>query len=138
MWRKVNHSFGGGRSAKNPGHSSDTPNSAGGFGDGQVVVAVAGSSSATGRRLAASGLMPMPQLPASANNTTTATATSAPTSTANDPAGATVMGQFRKSLSQHVLQPRTASSERRRRRRRKPRPRRSGVSCVGGGGDNMS
>nr|XP_013101135.1 unnamed protein product [Stomoxys calcitrans] len=150
MWRKVNHSFGGGRNTKTQGHNSDTPNSAGGFGDGQVVVAVAGSSSATGRRLAASGQMPAPHLPSATSTAISggggggggnASATCASQSTANnnDPSsGATVMGQFRKSLSQHVLQPRTASSERRRRRRRKPRPRRTGVSCVGGGGDNMS
>ncbi|KAI8034532.1 hypothetical protein M5D96_012719, partial [Drosophila gunungcola] len=52
-------------------------------------------------------------------------------------------GGCNKSLSQHVLQTRTASSERRRRRRRKSRPRRGGgmgvTSCVGDtGGDNMS
>jgi len=143
MWRKVNHSLrntsksqaqqaaggdgiiGGpatGATAATP-QSTDTISSAGGFGDGQLVVAVqglasggigasitaSGGSNATGRRLASSG-------------------------------GG---GGCNKSLSQHVLQTRTASSERRRRRRRKSRPRRGGgmgvTSCVGDpGGDNMS
>ncbi|XP_017114404.1 uncharacterized protein LOC108137294 [Drosophila elegans] len=133
MWRKVNHSLrntnksqqpqqppggeagataGGATAAATP-QSTDTISSAGGFGDGQLVVAVqglaaaGGGSNATGRRLASSG------------------------------------GGCNKSLSQHVLQTRTASSERRRRRRRKSRPRRGGgmgvTSCVGDtGGDNMS
>ncbi|XP_068159179.1 LOW QUALITY PROTEIN: uncharacterized protein hwt [Drosophila tropicalis] len=111
--------------------STDTISSAGGFGDAQLVVAVqglqtsgagsaaaaAGGSNATGRRLATSGGGQQLQLPAGTS--------------------------CHKSLSQHVLQTRTASSERRRRRRRKSRPRRSGgmsvTSCVGdGGGDNMS
>ena len=131
MWRKVNHSFGGNRSSKSHCHATDTTSSAGGFGDGQVVVAVAGSSSATGRRLAASGQVQPPTLMA-------APAISTPVGSGTDTLAANIPGQFRKSLSQHVLQPRTASSERRRRRRRKSRPRRSGVSCVGGGGDNMS
>ncbi|KAH8265117.1 hypothetical protein KR026_010563 [Drosophila bipectinata] len=137
MWRKVNHSLrntnksqvpqsatGTGGGDGTPGgatgtaatpQSTDTISSAGGFGDGQLVVAVqglpagtTGGSNATGRRLASSG-----------------------------------GGNCHKSLSQHVLQTRTASSERRRRRRRKSRPRRSGgmgvTSCVGDpGGDNMS
>jgi len=147
MWRKVNHSLrnntksqpqqpggeaiggGGGATigatAATP-QSTDTISSAGGFGDGQLVVAVqglatgggggsgigaTGGSNATGRRLASSG--------------------------------GGVGGSCNKSLSQHVLQTRTASSERRRRRRRKSRPRRGGgmgvTSCVGDpGGDNMS
>lgn len=133
MWRKVNHSFGGNRSSKAHSHATDTNSSAGGFGDGQVVVAVACSSSATGRRLATSGQIPVPanlavQTPAGGNAVPAVL----------DALAVNATGQFRKSLSQHVLQPRTASSERRRRRRRKSRPRRSGVSCVGGGGDNMS
>ncbi|XP_037931658.1 uncharacterized protein LOC119666452 [Teleopsis dalmanni] len=121
MWRKVNHSFSG-RTSKsaNSIQSTDTVSSAGGFGDGQIVVAVAGiaaPSTATGRRLAASGQVQMP--------TNSAIATG------------TVTGQCQKSLSQHVLLSTASSSERRRRRRRKSRQRRSGVSCVGGG-DNMS
>ncbi|KAI8125313.1 hypothetical protein FF38_14493 [Lucilia cuprina] len=134
MWRKVNHSFGSSRTAKTHAHATDTTSSAGGFGDGQVVVAVAGSSSATGRRLATSGQIPTPAamaVPANPANQSVG-------QVASDPVAVNTSGPFRKSLSQHVLQPRTASSERRRRRRRKSRPRRSGVSCVGGGGDNMS
>ncbi|XP_046801461.1 uncharacterized protein LOC111677135 isoform X1 [Lucilia cuprina] len=134
MWRKVNHSFGSSRTAKTHAHATDTTSSAGGFGDGQVVVAVAGSSSATGRRLATSGQIPTPAAMAVSANP----ANQSVGQVASDPVAVNTSGPFRKSLSQHVLQPRTASSERRRRRRRKSRPRRSGVSCVGGGGDNMS
>ncbi|KAH8289235.1 hypothetical protein KR054_002060 [Drosophila jambulina] len=149
MWRKVNHSLRNtnksqqqaqlqqqsgtegatvGGTAATP-QSTDTISSAGGFGDGQLVVAVqglggggggggaitaTGGCNATGRRLASSG------------------------------GGGGGGGSCHKSLSQHVLQTRTASSERRRRRRRKSRPRRGGgmgavTSCVGDqGGDNMS
>lgn len=140
MWRKVNHSLTG-RTSKSVTtiQSSDTASSAGGFGDGQIVVAVAGigapplsmsgnpsnnnsllpPSTATGRRLATSGHMPVPIVKGS-----------------NGGGG----GSHQKSLSQHVLLNSTASSERRRRRRRKSRARR--IACAGGGagsaGDNMS
>ncbi|KAI9590735.1 hypothetical protein GQX74_008902 [Glossina fuscipes] len=141
MWRKV--SFGGSRSTKNQSNPTDTVSSAGGFGDPQIVLAVAGSSSATGRRLATSGQMP----PLKIMNSGSTIASSVMVAGFDNNEGMAAGGitaagasttQFRKSLSQHVLQPRSASAERRRRRRRKSRPRRTGMSCVGGGGDNMS
>ncbi|XP_036338698.1 uncharacterized protein LOC118748415 isoform X2 [Rhagoletis pomonella] len=142
MWRKVNHSFGGRSSKTTSGTQSvDTTGSGGGFCDGNIVtMAVAGttatgggsagnlpSSTATGRRLAASGQIPVPVQ--TSNNSAQQTAIE----------GNHVVSPCPKSLSQHVLHNSQASSDRRRRRRRKSRPRRSGVSCVGGGGaDNMS
>ncbi|XP_050331897.1 uncharacterized protein LOC126760358 [Bactrocera neohumeralis] len=129
MWRKVNHSFGG-RSSKTATvtQAADTTSSGGGICDGNMGMTAASgnntgnmpSSTATGRRLAASGLITVGSGP------TTATE------------GKNIPSQYPKSLSQHVLHSH-ASSDRRRRRRRKSRSRRSGVSCVGGGGgDNMS
>lgn len=137
---------------------ANSNSSTGGFGEGGVgpplVLTVAGANSATGRRLATSGHIPPPPLPLPLPPIlSTLPITSAATSAVNIPVVATIANaaanvvavteaitsfQFRKSLSQHVLQPRSASSERRRRRRRKSRTRRTGVSCVGGGGDNMS
>lgn len=141
MWRKV--SFGGSRSTKNQSNPTDTVSSAGGFGDPQIVLAVAGSSSATGRRLATSGQMPPLKLMNSGSTIASSVMVAGFDNNEGMAAGGiTAAGasttQFRKSLSQHVLQPRSASAERRRRRRRKSRPRRTGMSCVGGGGDNMS
>ncbi|XP_014089679.3 serine-rich adhesin for platelets isoform X1 [Bactrocera oleae] len=129
MWRKVNHSFGG-RSSKTAtvAQSADTTSSGGGICDGTMGMTAASgnntgnmpSSTATGRRLAASGLVTVGSGPTTA------------TEVKNIPS------QYPKSLSQHVLHGH-ASSDRRRRRRRKSRSRRTGVSCVGGGGgDNMS
>lgn len=136
MWRKVN-SFGGNRSSK---AHTDGVSSAAGFGDSQVGAAVASSSSATGRRLASSGQNPPPIAIASSSSSNAVVFTNNQTvdGTLGTNTKTSTSSHFRKSLSQHVLQPRTASSERRRRRRRKSRPRRTGVSCVGGGGDNMS
>ncbi|XP_055908363.1 uncharacterized protein LOC129943135 isoform X2 [Eupeodes corollae] len=125
MWRKVNHSFTG-RTSKSTAtiQSTDTTSSAG-FGEGQIVVAVANnnnnsnsnsagtgnlpSSTATGRRLAASGVQSQ----------------------------TVITPNQQKSLSQHVLLNSTASSERRRRRRRKSRPRRSGDMSSGGFGHHQ-
>ncbi|XP_054088463.1 uncharacterized protein LOC105212730 isoform X2 [Zeugodacus cucurbitae] len=134
MWRKVNHSFGG-RSSKTASvaQGAETTSSAGGICDGNILTGMTAatgnstgnmpSSTATGRRLAASGLIP------------TTVVGSGPTTAAE---GNNITSQYPKSLSQHVLHGH-ASSDRRRRRRRKSRSRRSGVSCVGGGGgDNMS
>ncbi|XP_054730030.1 uncharacterized protein LOC129238842 [Anastrepha obliqua] len=139
MWRKVNHSFGG-RSSKttSAAQPADATSSGGGFSDGNIVaITVAGittasgssagnmpSSTATGRRLAASGQIPVAATVSGQQNL---------------PEGSNLVSQYPKSLSQHVLHNSQASSDRRRRRRHKSRPRRSGVSCVGGGGgDNMS
>ncbi|TDG41476.1 hypothetical protein AWZ03_012110 [Drosophila navojoa] len=145
MWRKVNHSLRNSKS-QTPSqaaqsanaaagaatgaagiitpHSSDTISSAGGFGDAQLVVAVQGlPGNGVGVGSAAGG----------------SNATGRRLASSGQPPS-----NCHKSLSQHVLQTRTASSERRRRRRRKSRPRRSGgmasvTSCVGdAGGDNMS
>lgn len=129
MWRKVNHSFGG-RSSKaaTVAQSAEPSSSGGGICDGIVGMTAASgnntgnmpSSTATGRRLAASGLIPVSSGPPTASEEKN------------------IASEYPKSLSQHVLHGH-ASSDRRRRRRRKSRSRRSGVSCVGGGGgDNMS
>lgn len=149
MWRKVNHSLrnsnksqtqqqqqqgsinAGGVNAASAAavatpQSTDTISSAGGFGDTQLaVVAVQGLPAAAAGNAAPTG-------GSNATGRRLASSGGVPTN-------------CHKSLSQHVLQTRTASSERRRRRRRKSRPRRSGgmvagvTSCVGdAGGDNMS
>ncbi|EDW26115.1 GL25357 [Drosophila persimilis] len=168
MWRKVNHSLrntksqnqqqqpnagsvssGGGAAvaivcganAATP-QSTDTINSAGGFGDGQLVVAVQGLPGAA----ATSGGAASAASAAATTATVTAKGGSNATGRRLASSGQTlpVSGGASKSLSQHVLQTRTASSERRRRRRRKSRPRRGGgmgavTSCVGDpSGDNMS
>ncbi|BFG03056.1 uncharacterized protein DMAD_02402 [Drosophila madeirensis] len=170
MWRKVNHSLrstksqsqqqqsnvtsgcsGAGTTATSIAcgasgglaatpHSTDTINSAGGFGDAQLVVAVQGLPSAAATSAGA-------VVTAACTTTATVTATVGSNATGRRLAsiGQTLpVSGACKSLSQHVLQTRTASSERRRRRRRKSRPRRGGgmgavTSCVGDpSGDNMS